>query len=120
VALQRLPRHRKRCALEPDGEWGRRLARPLQLAAQMPLALFALIGVLLAAMQSAALSYNVELYLCGASVMRAAFLHVARMAVLAACFTIVAIVGLHPLLATAAGFVSAQVWLSVRRTRGNA
>ena len=67
----------------------------------MNLAPFVLLGVLLAAAQSAALK-RVEL----------AYV---RIAALVACFVVVAIVGFRPLFATMAGFLCTEMWMSVRQ-----
>jgi hypothetical protein len=76
---------------------------------------FALLGVLLAAVQSAALAYNVRLYLGPASVERAVAVHFLRLGLVVACFVLVAFAGARPLLATVGGFFATEVWMGARR-----
>jgi hypothetical protein len=83
----------------------------------MQLAPFALLGVLLAAVQFATRDYDVELDLVGASTIRAMVFHFARIAFVVACFGVLAVVGFRPLLAGAAGFASTLIWLGVRGKR---
>jgi hypothetical protein len=68
---------------------------------------FVLLGTLLGALHFALLRYNVGAYVGGAG-LRAVGLHLARIALVGAAFTLTARVGALPLLATLAGFVLAR------------
>ena len=72
----------------------------------MNLAPFALLGVLLAAANSAALKRVELIYV--------------RIAALAACFVVVAVVGFRPLFATMLGFLCTEMWMSVRHKHAHA
>ncbi len=89
--------------------------RELQRSRSMVVAAFALLGILLALVETASLAPDVVLPLCGASPVRLGVYRVARAALLIACFAILWIVGLCPLFAALAGFGCAEVWMSMRR-----
>lgn len=76
---------------------------------------FAVLGAMLALVETASLAPDVVASLCGASVTRARLFRVARVALLVASFAIVGLAGLHLLFAALAGFGCTEVWMSMRR-----